>query len=115
MLNETLSAASGEINALGVGLYLHQQCIDTTTPAGKAMLQMCGVFAEFERAMIQERVKAGLKRARANGKTLGRPRIGVAIERKIVRHRRNGKGIHAIAKEVGVGTGTVQRVIASMR
>ena len=115
MLNETLSAASGEINALGVGLYLHQQCIDTTTPAGKAMLQMCGVFAEFERAMIQERVKAGLKRARANGKTLGRPRIGAAIERTIARDRRNGKGIHAIAKDVGVGTGTVQRVVAAMR
>ena len=115
MLNETLSAASGEINALGVGLYLHQQCIDTTTPAGKAMLQMCGVFAEFERAMIQERVKAGLKRARANGKTLGRPRIGAAIERTIARDRRNGKGIHAIAKEVGVGTGTAQRVVTAMR
>ena len=105
----------GEINAIGVGLYLHQQGIDTTTPTGKSMFQMCGVFAEFERAMIQERVKAGLKRARANGKTLGRPRIGAAIERTIARDRRNGKGIHAIAKEVGVGTGTVQRVIATMR
>ena len=105
----------GEINAIGVGLYLHQQGIDTTTPTGNAMFQMCGVFAEFERAMIQERVKAGLKRARANGKTLGRPRIGAAIERTIARDRRNGKGIHAIAKEVGVGTGTVQRVIATMR
>ena len=105
----------GEINAIGVGLYLHQQGIDTTTPTGNAMFQMCGVFAEFERAMIQERVKAGLKRARANGKTLGRPRIGAAIERTIARDRRNGKGIHAIATEVGVGSGTVQRVIASMR
>ena len=105
----------GEINAIGIGLYLHQQGIDTTTPAGKAMFQMCGVFAEFERAMIQERVKAGLKRARANGTTLGRPKVGAAIERKIVRHRRNGKGIHAIAKVVGVGTSTVQRVVAAMR
>ena len=104
-----------EINAMGIGLYLHQQGIDTTTPTGKSMFQTCGVFAEFERAMIQERVKAGLKRARANGKTLGRPRIGAAIERTIARDRRNGKGIHAIAKEVGVGTGTVQRVIATMR
>ena len=58
----------GEINAMGIGLYLHQQGIDTTTPTGKSMFQMCGVFAEFERAMIQERVKAGLKRARANGR-----------------------------------------------
>ena len=50
-------------------LYLHQQGIDTTTPAGKAMFQMMGVFAEFERTMIQERVKAGLSRAKAQGKT----------------------------------------------
>ena len=52
-----------EIHAKGVDLYLHQQGIDTTTPAGKAMFQMCGVFVEFERAMIQERVRAGWNRA----------------------------------------------------
>ena len=63
-----------EIHALRVDLYLHQQGIDTTTPAGKALFQMMGVFAEFERAMIQERVRAGLARARANGKVLGRPK-----------------------------------------
>ena len=55
-----------EIHALGVGLYLHQQAVDTTTPAGRALFQMMGVFAEFERAMIRERVMAGLKRAKAN-------------------------------------------------
>ena len=55
----------GEIHAKGVDLYLHQQGIVTTTPAGKAMFQMAGVFAEFERAMIRERVRAGLQRARA--------------------------------------------------
>ncbi len=57
----------GEIHAKGVDLYLHQQGVDTSTPAGKALFQMCGVFAEFERSMIQERVKAGLARARAQG------------------------------------------------
>jgi DNA invertase Pin-like site-specific DNA recombinase len=62
-----------EIHALGVNLFLHQQGVDTTTPAGKALFQMMGVFAEFERAMIQERVKAGLQRAKAQGKVLGRP------------------------------------------
>ena len=64
-----------ELHGVGCDLYLHQQGIDTTTPAGKMMFQMCGVFAEFERSMIQERVKAGLARARAQGKTLGRPRV----------------------------------------
>jgi DNA invertase Pin-like site-specific DNA recombinase len=63
-----------ELHALRVDLYLHQQGLDTTTPAGKAMFQMMGVFAEFERAMIQERVRAGLARARSEGKQLGRPR-----------------------------------------
>jgi DNA invertase Pin-like site-specific DNA recombinase len=62
-----------EIHALKIDLYLHQQGIDTATPAGKAMFQMMGVFAEFERAMIQERVRAGLARAKDEGETLGRP------------------------------------------
>ncbi len=70
-----LVAFLGELHAKGIDLYLHQQGIDTTTPAGKAMFQMMGVFAEFERAMIVERVKAGLARARAAGKRLGRPTI----------------------------------------
>ena len=59
-----------ELHAKGVDLYLHQQGIDTSTPAGKAMFQMMGVFAEFERAMIVERVKSGLARARSQGKAL---------------------------------------------
>src|SRR5207244_8602340 len=62
-----------ELHALGIDLFLHQQGLDTTTPSGKAMFQMLGVFAEFERAMIQERVRAGLARAKAEGKALGRP------------------------------------------
>jgi DNA invertase Pin-like site-specific DNA recombinase len=100
-----------ELQAKGVDLYLHQQGIDTTTPAGKAMFQMCGVFAEFERAMIRERVKAGLERARAQGKTLGRPRTPEVVENKIRAARRQGKGIKKIANELGVGVGTVQRVV----
>jgi DNA invertase Pin-like site-specific DNA recombinase len=68
-----LVAFLGEVRAAGVDLYLHQQALDTLTPAGKAMLQMCGVFAEFERAMIVERVNAGLRRAKAASKVLGAP------------------------------------------
>jgi DNA invertase Pin-like site-specific DNA recombinase len=62
-----------ELHALGTALFLHQQGLDTTTPAGKAMSQMLGVFAEFERSIIQERVRAGLQRAKREGKRLGRP------------------------------------------
>jgi DNA invertase Pin-like site-specific DNA recombinase len=93
-----------EIHALKIDLYLHQQGLDTTTPAGKAMFQMMGVFAEFERAMIQERVRAGLARAKQEGKRLGRPKIDPEIEdaiRKALR-RKGRPGILKIAKELGV-------------
>ncbi len=70
-----LVAFLSELHALRIDLFLHQQGLDTGTPAGKAMFQMMGVFAEFERAIIQERVRAGLARARSEGKQLGRPRI----------------------------------------
>jgi len=100
-----------ELRAKSVDLYLHQQGIDTTTAAGKAMFQMCGVFAEFERTMIRERVRAGLERARAQGKTLGRPRTPEIVEERIRAARRQGKGIKKIATELGIGVSTVQRVV----
>jgi DNA invertase Pin-like site-specific DNA recombinase len=103
-----------EIHSLKIDLYLHQQGLDTTTPAGKAMFQMMGVFAEFERAMIQERVRAGLARAKAEGKRLGRPRVGEATEDAIRRalQRKDRPGILKVAKELGIGTSTVQRIAA---
>ena len=105
----------GEVHAAGVDLYLHQQALDTSTPAGKAMFQMCGVFAEFERAMIVERVNAGLKRARAAGTVLGRPRIVASTEAGIRKALAKGdRGILKIAGEFGVGSGTVQRIKAEM-
>lgn len=106
----------GEIHAVGIDLYLHQQGIDTTTPAGKAMFQMCGVFAEFERAMIRERVTAGLARARANGKQLGRPSVGPEVELAIQKALGgSGKGMRKIARELNVGVSVVQRVKQGLR
>jgi DNA invertase Pin-like site-specific DNA recombinase len=103
-----------EIHAAGVDLFLHQQGLDTTTPAGKAMFQMLGVFAEFERSIIQERVRAGLRRAKAEGKTLGRPRLDPAIEQRIsaaLKARKDTKdSVRKIAKRFGVDPGTVQRI-----
>ena len=64
-----LVAFLSELHALGIDLFLHQQGLDTTTPAGKAMFQMLGVFAEFERSIIQERVRAGLQRAGHRSRT----------------------------------------------
>ena len=103
----------GELHAKQVDLYLHQQGLDTGTPAGKAMFRMMGVFAEFEREMIVERVKAGLKRARAEGKVLGRPRVSAAVEAKVVALRKQGRGMRAIARELGIGNCTVQRIVAA--
>ena len=82
-------------------------------PAGRALFQMLGVFAEFERAMIVERVKAGLKRAKAEGTKLGRPRISADVENRIREQLVLGLGIHRVAKLVGCGSGTVQRVKAA--
>ena len=110
-----LVAFLGEVHAKGVDLYLHQQGIDTTTPAGKAMFQMCGVFAEFERAMIQERVRAGLSRAVARGVQLGRPRTSTKVESQIRAARAAGKGIRKVASELGIGVSVVQRVAAESK
>ena len=75
------------------------------------MFQMMGVFAEFERAMIQERIKSGLARAKAQGKALGRPKVDARIEQGVLQARAEGKGIKRIARELGVGVGTVQRIV----
>ena len=110
---QDLLAFLNELHSKHTNLYLHKQGIDTTTPAGKLLFQMLGVFAEFERSMIVERVKAGLKRARAEGKTLGRPRVSVAVEAKVVALRKQGRGMRAIARELGIGNCTVQRIVAA--
>lgn len=101
-----------ELRAVGCDLYLHQQGVDTTTPAGRALFQMLGVFAEFERAIIVERVRAGIARARAEGKHLGRPRISSETEQAIRAALAAGKGIRWVARECGVGVSVVQRVRA---
>jgi DNA invertase Pin-like site-specific DNA recombinase len=90
-------------------------CWTTTTPAGKAMFQMMGVFAEFERAMIRERVNAGIARAKADGKHCGRPFIDTKLEGRIrdALATPGRPGLHKIAKQFGVGSGTVQRIAAA--
>ncbi len=105
----------GDLEAVGVDLYLDRQGIDTTTPGGKALFQMMGVFAEFERAMIQERINAGIARARKHGtksgRPIGRPRISGKTLDAIHAARAEGKGIKRIARDLGVGVGTVQKAV----
>jgi len=98
------------LEACGVDLYLDQQAIDTTAPMGKLVFQVTGAFAEFERSMIRQRVKAGLKRAIAQGKRLGRPKVDSTLERKAQKQLQKGVGILKVAKALGLGTGTVQRI-----
>ena len=105
----------GHLEACGVDLYLDQQSIDTTTPMGKLVFQVTGAFAEFERTMIRQRVKAGLKRAVAQGVKLGRPKIDSATERKVRQQLAKGVGILKVAKSLGIGTGTVQRIANELR
>lgn len=108
---QDLVSIMNELHGVGVDMYLHQQAIDTATPSGKALFQMCGVFAEFERSMIVERVNAGLSRARAQGKQLGRRKTAQDIEDQIRTLRASGMGILKIAKQLGIGTSVVQRVV----
>jgi DNA invertase Pin-like site-specific DNA recombinase len=103
------------LEAVDVDLFLDQQSIDTTTPMGKLVFQVTGAFAEFERSMIRQRVKAGLKRAVAQGTKLGRPKVDVALERKAQKQLRKGTGILKVAKMLGLGTGTVQRIKREMK
>jgi DNA invertase Pin-like site-specific DNA recombinase len=105
----------GELHARGIGLYLHQQGLDTTSPAGRAMFGMLSVFAEFERAMTVDRVRAGLQRARASGKRLGRPPLPIEVVARIRDELQAGLGIHRTAKLIGVGVGSVQKVQAELR
>jgi DNA invertase Pin-like site-specific DNA recombinase len=101
-----------DLRSKQVDLYIHQQALDTSTPSGRMMFQMIGVFAEFERSIIQERVKAGLARARAKGRTLGRPRTSPKVENRIRELAAAGMGKQRIARTLGIGTSVAQRVLA---
>jgi DNA invertase Pin-like site-specific DNA recombinase len=102
------------LEAVGCDLYLDQQSIDTTTPTGRLLFQITGAFAEFERSMIRSRVNAGLARARAQGKRLGRRPIRPDVVERIRAQLVAGAGILKTAKALGVGTGTVHRVKREM-
>jgi len=104
-----------EIHAARVGLYLHQQAIDTTTPAGKAIFGMCGIFAEFERSMIQERVRAGLAHARQNGQRLGRPATAARHTGEVQKLYRTGVSKAEIARRLDIGRTSVRRILEAKR
>lgn len=102
----------GDLQAHGVDLFLHQQALDTSSPSGRMLFQMLAVFAEFERAMIVARVRAGLQRTT---KRLGRPPMEIAKVEAIRALLLAGTGIRETARRTGAGNATVQRIRASMQ
>jgi DNA invertase Pin-like site-specific DNA recombinase len=103
--------ALADLAAYGVAFISLRDNLDLTTPSGRLMFQIIGAMAEFERALIQERVKAGLRNARAKGKTLGRPRRIVNVD-KIAQLRAQGEPWRAISDKLGVGLATLYRASA---
>jgi DNA invertase Pin-like site-specific DNA recombinase len=96
-------------NALGIAFVSLSEQIDTTTPMGRMVFTVLGAVAELERSLIRERVKAGLRNARAKGKHVGRPRL--ALDGSEIAHlRAQGLSWLAIGQRLGVGEGTVRRV-----
>lgn len=110
----TVANTLSELEDLGVSFFADKEGVDGSTPHGRAMLQMASVFAELERGLIRERVNAGLSRARAQGKILGRPRTPAKTEEAVRDRLLTGAGILKVAKELGVGVSVVQRVKAGM-
>jgi DNA invertase Pin-like site-specific DNA recombinase len=102
-----------ELAELGVAFVSLRDNLDLSTPSGRLMFQIIGAMAEFERALIQERVRAGLRNARAKGKRLGRPRVMVNSAR-IASLRAQGRSWSEIVDEMGIGKGTAQRAFASL-
>ena len=108
-----------ELHGAKVDLFMLQQGLDTTTAAGRAMFGMLGVFSEFERSMIVSRVKAGMERAKASprkgAKAIGRPKTDKSKEAAIRARLVAGAGMLKVAAEMGVGSGTVQRIKREMQ
>jgi DNA invertase Pin-like site-specific DNA recombinase len=104
-----------ELKAKSVDLFLHQQSLDTSTPTGRAMFQLLGIFSELEAALIRERIHAGLERAKRNGKRLGRPSVckepSLIAAVKLLRSK--GASIHNIAKQLKIGVGTTTKILAA--
>ena len=100
-----------EINERNVDLYLHVQGLDTSTPSGRAMFAMLGVFAEFERSMLRDRIMAGLARST---KRSGRPPLDADKEHRARKLLGQGKSINATAKCLKIGVATVHRIKTRM-
>ena len=105
--------ALADLDAYGVAFVSLRDNLDLSTPSGRLMFQIIGAMAEFERALIQERVRAGLKSARARGKRLGRPRTEVDAA-QVARLRASGASWREVSEQMGIGVGTACRAVQSL-
>jgi len=112
---QDLVSILNEIRSKSIDLYIHKQGLDTSTPSGKMMFQMLGVFAEFEREVIRERINAGLARAKAEGKKLGRPsNVNPSVVTSVKLLRTQGMSICKIAKTLKIGVGTTSKILSDL-
>ena len=108
---QDLVALMKELQRNSVDLYCHQQSINTATPAGRMTFSIFGALGEYERSLIIERIHAGIARAKAEGVRFGRPRVyGDEVRAQVIQLRAKGMRMRDIARELGVGFGTVWRV-----
>jgi DNA invertase Pin-like site-specific DNA recombinase len=117
MVSQIVETQPGEwaletFSALGIAFVSLSEQVDTTTPTGKMVFTVLGAVAELERSLIAERVRAGLRNARAKGKTLGRPLVTVDAAR-IARLRAQGRSIREIAEELGYSRSLVHKTLAN--
>ena len=110
-----LVATLQELERLGVGFVSLTEALDLTTPSGRAMAGMLAVFAEFEREILRERVRAGLAQARQNGKRLGRPVTAALHADQVRKLHRAGISKAAIARRLQIGRTSVRRILAANR
>jgi len=110
----TLVDFMNHLNASKVDLYVHQQAVNTATPAGRMVFSIFGAIGEFEREIIRARIHAGLHRARLEGKILGRPtNVNAAVRASVKVLREQGWSLHRIAKELHIGVGTTTKILAA--
>jgi len=102
------------LNSSNVDLFIHQQALNTATPAGRMVFSIFGAIGEFEREIIRSRIHAGLHRARLEGKVLGRPsNVNDAVRASVKVLRGQGWSLHRIAKELHIGVGTTTKILAA--
>ena len=103
-----------DVMSKDIDLYIHKQGIDTSTPTGKMMFGFISVMSEYERTLIVERVKSGLETAKRKGKKLGRPtNVNDGTRNVVIELRKSGMSLNKICKTVGIGSGTVYRLLGS--